>query len=61
MFVEELVPNSYISIMITNFFIHVVEPMTTKSWQVTVYTEDGKFIDQIPSGLALTFKCYPPC
>jgi len=61
MFVDELPPGSYIHIMITNFYIDVTEPMVTKSWGVTVYTDDDKKIDEVTEGLSLEFDCYPPC
>ena len=61
MFVDELPPGSYVHIMITNFYIDVTEPMVTKSWGVTVYTDDDKKIDEVTEGLTLEFKCYPPC
>lgn len=47
--------------MITNFYVDISEPMTTKSWVVTVFTEDDFFIDWIGSGLTQTFDCYAPC
>ena len=47
--------------MISNFFTHVTRPLTTKSWQLTVYTENGKFIEKIEEGLDFTFHCFTPC
>ena len=53
--------NTYIEITVTNFFNDITEPLTTKSWVVTVYTDDDKIIDQISKGLDFTYKCYWPC
>lgn len=60
-FVDDLVKNSKISFMITNFQVKVTTPLNTKSWVVTVYTPAGHFIDRISSGLHLEFKCHSPC
>ena len=35
--------------------------MVTDSWVLTVYTPDGYAIDQLKSGLSLTFVCTAPC
>jgi proprotein convertase subtilisin/kexin type 5 len=35
--------------------------MVTNSWILTAYTPDGYAIDQIKSGLSLTFVCTAPC
>jgi proprotein convertase subtilisin/kexin type 5 len=61
MFAQDLVEGSQIFFMITNFFIAVTEPLTTKSWIVTVFTPEGDFIDRIGSGLQRTFPCFSPC
>jgi hypothetical protein len=51
MFVDDLVENTYITFLITNFFIDVVKPLTTESWKVTVFNKDNYFIDDITGGL----------
>ena len=61
MFAQDLVQDSQIFLMITNFYVAVTEPKTTKSWIVTVLTPDGDFIERIGSGLQRTFQCYSPC
>jgi hypothetical protein len=51
MYVDDVVAGTRIFFMITNFYVDISEPMTTKSWVVTVFTEDDFFIDWIGSGL----------
>ena len=60
-FIDDIVAQSHISFMITNFFINIKVPRVTNSWVVTVYTPAGDAIDQIKSGLSLEFKCTLPC
>src|SRR3569833_157940 len=35
--------------------------MTTSSWTLTTYTNDGYMIDQKSTGLTLSFTCNSPC
>lgn len=60
-FIDDIVAQSHISFMITNFFINIKVPKVTESWVVTVHTPAGDAIDQIKSGLNLEFKCTVPC
>ena len=59
--VSDLKEASELKIVITNFFINVVEPIQTSSWHLVSYTEGGHFVDEIDSGLSLKFDCYAPC
>jgi len=61
MFVEDLVAKTYISFLITNFYVGIYEPVVTKSWKLTVFTPDEYFIDAVSSGLYFTFSCSVPC
>lgn len=42
---DNLVANTHISLMLTNFEIKVKEPLVTKSWEVTSFTSDNFFIE----------------
>ena len=44
-FTEDLVAGSFVFFMITNFFVDISEPTITRSWTMTVITENGYFID----------------
>ena len=42
--------------------INVVTPLTTESWVLTTYLNDGiSKIDQIPNGMSIQFDCNYPC
>lgn len=51
MFVEDLVPGSFVTFMITNFYVDISEPTLTTSWTMNVYTKDGYRTDAINEGL----------
>lgn len=66
-FVSDIMPseeysNSKMELTITNMIINVVTPLTTESWVLTTYLNDGRSkIDQIQSDMTLTFDCNYPC
>jgi hypothetical protein len=59
--VDNVMANTHIEFMITNFEINPVEPTITKSWEVTMYTPDDFFIETRDQGFSLEFKCAVPC
>ena len=61
MFVENLVPGSFVTFMITNFYVDISEPTVTRSWTMNVYTKDGYLTDAINKGLDFTYPCSVPC
>ena len=61
MFIEDLVPGTFVSFMITNFYVDISEPTTTRSWKMNMYTEEGYSTDAITSGLEFTYLCSVPC
>jgi hypothetical protein len=61
MFVEDLVPGSFVTFMITNFYVDISEPTLTTSWTMNVYTKDGYRTDAINEGLEFIYPCSVPC
>ena len=43
-------------------YINIVDPVTTSSWILTTFLNDGiSKIDRIHDGMTLTFECSYPC
>ena len=61
MFVEDLVPGSFVTFMITNFYVDISEPTLTQTWTMNVYTKDGYLTDAIGGGLEFIYPCSVPC
>lgn len=62
MIAQDLMRNTYIELVVTNFFNFITKPTKpTKSWVVTVFTNDDKVIDQIPDKLDFIYNCNLPC
>jgi hypothetical protein len=54
--------NSRMQLTITNMNIDVATNLTTDSWVLTTYLNDGRSkIDKIPGNMSLTFECNYPC
>ncbi|CDW75779.1 UNKNOWN [Stylonychia lemnae] len=61
LFPADYVGGSFVDFTINNVNIDVTTKMTTPSWTVISYTNDGYQIDKISDGLSLVFPCNSPC
>jgi len=50
---ENIVANTHITLMLTNFEIKVTYPIVTKSWEITSFTHDNYFIENRLTGYTL--------